>query len=317
MSSKYGVVVHSTEPSTLSWDLQQLNADWYINFSEDVSGIPAGKQKPVYITMIPNRTLLTNSEIQQIADTVPGAIWYVGGEPNIPYTVSQLIEDLRYYYTEIKIADPTARITSPSVLNWEYTCVGCAGFQSGKAWITELVTLYQDLYGEFPPWDIWAIDLYPVDWWNLPNTGFEPATIQQYLPDKPPDSESVPARQLQGFRAYIDSLPGKSGQPIIVTELGIHWGWTGIQSGVEGCSSGKPSGTYKPLVIVDYFDSIFNWLENNAVSYNIERWFTYVTYSDITQCRPSGYAGMSLFDGPGAGAQLSDIGRWYVARSAP
>ena len=270
----------------------------------------------IYVPVATNYQLKTGAEIQAIADAKPGSIWYVSGEPNILYDVDDLIEDLRYYYTEIKNADPTARITSPSILNWEFTCIGCGGYTSGQVWMNDLVNRYQDLYGTLPPWDLWAIDLYPLDWLNLPTTGFLPETIAQYSPNKPPNSESIPARQIQGYRDFIDSLPGKSGQPIIVTELGMHWSWSEIEYGLPGCPAGSPAGEYRPLAVLDYFDTVFTWLEDNAVSHNIERWFTYVTYSDITKCRFDGYTGMSLLNSPGVGAQLSDIGRWYVARSA-
>ncbi|MBN4059413.1 hypothetical protein JYT32_00685, partial [Dehalococcoides mccartyi] len=258
----------------------------------------------IYIDVRPGLPVRTTAELQAIVDIAPGAIWYVSGEPNVRYSVDDLIEDLRYYYLEIKNVDPSARITSPSVLNWDFTCYGCRGYQSGRSWMTEFVSRYQDLYAALPPWDIWAIDLYPLDWQNFPNTGYAPEIIQQYTPGSPPGGESIPAKQLRAYREYIDSLSGKSGQPIIVTELGIHWGWSEISFGVEGCSAGSPAGEYRPLVVRDYFESVFTWLENNASSYNIERWFTYTTYSDIAKCRADGYSGMSLLDSPGTGSQL-------------
>jgi hypothetical protein len=301
----------------LAWNLSQLDTDWYINFDSNVSNIPDGKSKLIFVPVKLGLSVMTTTELQAIADARPGAIWYVGGEPNVLFSVDNVIEDMRYYYTEIKKVDPTARITSPSILNWEFTCNGCGGYQSGQSWMTNFVDRYQDLYGILPPWDIWAIDLYPLDWVNLPNTGFPPELIAQYSPQLPPNSQSIPAKQVQGYRNYIDSLPGKSGQPIIITEIGMHWGWTEIQFGIPGCDSGRPAGQYKPLVVRDYFDSVFSWLENNALSYNIERWFTYVTYSDIANCRFDGYSGMSLFDASGVGSKLTDIGRWYAARSAP
>jgi len=301
--------------STIGAQLQKLNSDWYLQFNSEVSAIPDGRSRPIYINGAPTNGLLTPNEIQALANEVPSGVWYVLGEPNRRFTVDEIIEDLRYYYIEIKLADPTARITSPSILNWEFTCLGCGGYVSGQVWMTEFVNRYQDLYGTLPPWDIWAIDLYPIDWQNLPNTGFLPETIQQYAPNLPPNSMSIPAVQLQGYRDYIDSLSGKTGEPIIVTELGLHWGWTELEF-VTGCPSGSPSGQYKPLVIRDFFDSIFTWLEDNAVSHNIERWFTYTTYSDVYSCRYDGYSGMSLFDSAAFNAELSDLGRWYVSRSA-
>jgi hypothetical protein len=310
------VIIDQGDTAIVTAQLQTLNTDWYLRFDDDISEIPSGKSRPIYIEVAPNRGVKTTWQLQQLADELPGAIWYISGEPNRQFSVDSIIEDLEYYYTEIKLVDPTARITSPSMLNWDFTCIGCGGFSDGHGWMNLLVTRYQDLYGVSPPWDIWAIDLYPLDWWHLPNTGFLPETIAQYSPDLPPNSESIPAKQLQAFREYIDSLPGRAGEPIIVTEIGIHWGWTELRS-VAGCGAGAPSGEYKPVVLRDYFDSAFTWFEDHAVSHNIERWFTYTTYSDVENCRYDGYSGMSLLDSLGVNAGLSDLGRWYVGRSSP
>ena len=66
----------------------------------------------------------------------------MSGEPNIFYSVDDLIEDLRYYYTEIKSVVSTARITGPAILNWDFTCIGCGGCQSGQSWMNGLVNRY-------------------------------------------------------------------------------------------------------------------------------------------------------------------------------
>jgi len=312
------VIFDSSDRSTLESALQKVDADWYIDFTPKVSNVPSGKSKLIFIDVKQGGTLLTNSELQAIASVKPGAIWYVGGESNLRTPVDTIIEDLRYYYTEIKIVDPTARITSPSMLNWEFTCIGCGGgFESGKSWMTTFVARYQDLYGTLPPWDIWAIDLYPLDWWNTPNTGFTSETIAKYAPALPPIEESIPALQVEGYRSFIDSLAGKSGQPIIITEIGVHWGWTELKFGVPGCGTAAPGGEYKPLVVRDYFENVFTWFEDHATAYNLERWFTFVTYADIDNCRDDGYAGMSLLTSPGPESQLSNLGRWYVERSSP
>jgi hypothetical protein len=311
------VIVDEGNLALVTAQLQTLNSDWYLRFDSDLSQHPAGKSRPIYIEVSPSHPLKTHDQLQTLANQMPGAIWYVSGEPNRQFTVDDIVEDLRYYYTEIKSVDPTARITSPSILNWDFTCIGCGGYTKGQTWMAELISRYQDLYGTSPPWDVWAIDLYPLDWANFPNTGFFPETIAQYAPSLPPNSESIPAKQLDAYRTYIDSLPGRAGDPIIVTEIGIHWGWSSIQYGVSGCGVGKPVGEYKPLVLKDYFNSIFTWFEDHATSHDIERWFTYTTYSDVANCRYDGYSGMSLLDSLSVNAGLSDLGRWYVARSAP
>ena len=304
------MVIHSTNQAVVDAGLQSVGADWYLDFHATTTGIPAGKRRLIYVDIDGQKTLMSRDAIQDLAQNQVGATWYVGGEPNRRVLVDDVIEDLRYYYEEIKLADPTALITSPSMLNWDFTCIGCGGYTSGQTWMSELLDRYQELYSTLPPWDIWAIDLYPIDWWNFPNNGF-------IGPVGAPD-QSIPALQLQAYREYIDTIPGKSGQPIIVTELGIHWGWTAIEHGVAGCDGApSPAGEYKSLVVRDYFDSVFTWLEDHAVTHNILRWFTFTTYADITKCREDGYAGMSLLNSPDADAQLTDLGRWYAARSAP
>jgi hypothetical protein len=316
LSGKYGVIVDDGNLAILTSQLQTLQTDWYLRFDSNVADVPAGKSRPIYIEVAPSQGVKTHAELQALANQLPGAVWYVSGEPNRQFSADSIIEDLRYYYAEIKAIDPTARITSPSILNWDFTCIGCGGYTSGEVWMKDLVTRYQDLYGTLPPWDVWAIDLYPLDWHNIPNTGFLPETITAYAPNLPPNSESIPAKQMQGYRAYIDSLTGRSGDPIIITEVGIHWGYSAI-SFTAGCGNGQPTGEYKPLVLRDYFDSVFTWFEDHAVSYNIERWFTYTTYSDVSTCRYDGYSGISLLDSLAVGAGMTDLGRWYVSRSAP
>ena len=57
----------------------------------------------------------------------------------------------------------------------------------------------------------------------------------------------------------------------MVTEIGVHRGWSDIEYGTPGCGSGKPAGEYRPLVARDYFDAVFTWLEDYSPSSNIER----------------------------------------------
>jgi hypothetical protein len=250
-------------------------------------------------------TKLTPSKIASIASAQPGAHWYIYGEPNITKTVDGSIEDLKYYYDEIRFADPTAILMSPSMLNWDFTCIECGGYTSGQAWMTELVTKYQSLYGTLPPWDVWSIDIYPIDWGNFPSTGVHPDT-----------QEFIPETQITQYRDYIDSLPGRAGDPIVITELGIHWGYDQALFGEPGCSQAKPDGNYRADVMIEYFDRTYTWLEQNAVSKNIERWMTFITYSPLTACTVDPYAGISLFDGPNIGANLTEVGQWYKIRSS-
>jgi hypothetical protein len=299
MHDRYGLITHTIQPAISAWFLDQLNHDWYLSFSNTT---PIGKQKMIYVGL--STTKLPPSKIASIAAAQPGAHWYVYGEPNVHKHVDGSIEDLKYYYDEIKLADPTAILMSPSMLNWDFTCIGCGGYTSGQAWMTELVTTYQSLYGTLPPWDVWSMDIYPIDWSNFPNTGVQPFT-----------QEFIPETQITRYRDYIDSLPGRSGDPIVITELGIHWGYEQALFNEPGCSHAKPGGNYRADVMIEYFDRAFTWLEQNAVSKNIERWMTFITYSPLTACTIDPYTGISLFDGPNIGANLTEVGQWYKTRS--
>ena len=44
-----------------------------------------------------------------------------------------------------------------------------SGYQCGKVWFREFLSAYENLYGQKPVVDAWAIDTYPIDWINIPN----------------------------------------------------------------------------------------------------------------------------------------------------
>ncbi len=56
---------------------------------------------------------------------------------------------------------------------------------------------------------------------------------------------------------------------------------------------------------------MFNWLEANADSLKIEKWFIYRTYFKIGVGAPNqwGYHGLTMFNGPSVGANLTPIGQ--------
>ena len=249
---------------------------------------------------------LSQTEIQQIAQAAPGSVWYVGGEPNVISSVGSaemtaIIEKLHYYYTEIRAADPTARITSPSLLNWEFVCNNtCAGYARGKDWAVEFRLQYLSRYGAEPPVDIWAIDVYPLDWAHLPTT-----------------NSAIPLSQITGLREYLNSVPALASKPIWVTELSLHWGWDAHAENVPGCTTWAPAGTYRTAEVISYLETVYSWLETFSDTMKVEKWFTFITYVDIWHCRSDGFAGLSLFDGPSPGASLTAVGQFYKLRSSP
>jgi hypothetical protein len=77
-----------------------------------------------------------------------------------------------------------------------------------------------------------------------------------------------------------------------------------------------PAGTYREDLVVKYLRELFDWLDANAQSMNIQKVFVYVTYRDITKCSADAYAGMTLFDGPQVGASLTEAGKLFGDRIA-
>jgi hypothetical protein len=251
----------------------------------------------------PGRARLTPDEITTFATAGPGSTWYIGGEPNIPasdgISPTAYVAELDYYATEIKAADPTARIMGPSILNWDFTCTLCSGFQSGESWMREFVTAYSFAHpGQSPPVDVWAIDVYPLTWDSVPMTNW------QLVRD-----------QLIGFRQFLlDEVPGHENTPIWVTETASHWGFTDweIRDGKIAIPLGQDFETnFLWIQMTGYMDGIINWMRDNAQSKNIERWFFYRDWVDISKTAQDGYAGIHFFDGPDVGANLTPLGTVY------
>ena len=109
-----------------------------------------------------------------MASTAPGSYWYIFGEANrYGYiTGARFAPVFHYFYTQLKIGDPDAKIIGTSILNWDYTCIGCGGsfickddsdnniflkgYPCGKVWLDDFIREYEKLYGIKPPVDAWA-----------------------------------------------------------------------------------------------------------------------------------------------------------------
>ncbi len=293
--ARYGVVLHTSSPSTQAFFVTALQAQWLLDFNSGPG--PAGFQKVIAIMDLPGPSV---AEVQALAAQTPGAVWYIVGEPNrrggylADVDIINKVPQFAALYTAIKAADPTALITSPSVLNWAFTCNGCGGYRSGQDWMTSFIQQYNSIIGSEPPIDIWAIDVYPLDWLNIPTV-----------------DASIPTSQISGMRDYLNTLSAHSSKPIWVTELALHWGWTGLVF-VNGLPT--PCGTYQTAQVLQYFQTVFDWLEANSSGKNIQRWFTFSTYKDIMQGSAESYAGVTLFDGPSVGAALTPVGQYLRNR---
>jgi hypothetical protein len=213
-----------------------------------------------------------------------------------------------YYYTALKDADPTAKVMGPAILNWSFICFGCAGYQSGQSWIAGnldpvtskreggFIDAYKSKFGTFPPVDVWALDVYPLDWNNTPNSG---------------DHATLAIEQIQEFRDYLDTYSEYVDTPIWLPEIGIHWGYDDWD--FDSNSKLIPVGDYHPELMSDYLNGVLDWLIANSETQRIEKWFFLAAWEDLDN--PDDYAGITMFDSLSAEASLTCLGQIYRNRA--
>jgi hypothetical protein len=206
----------------------------------------------------------------------------------------------RYLETQIRESDPSAKIVGTSMLNWDFTCIGCGGYTLGRSFFLDFVEEYNDLYGDYPEVDVWAIDVYPIDWLHTPNGGAQA-------------DEAID--QMTSMRATLDNTGGQygfdyEGVPIWVTEIAVHWGFDGWT--ING-SSLSPVGEYHWENMSDYLIEVLDWLEDNADDYGIEKWFFYRSWADVYD--PVDYAGIYFFEDSDPVTELTCLGRIYRSRA--
>lgn len=273
--------------------LRKLGTKWYLDFKADVSYVPEGHTKVISWMSLgaPSQEYIT-----AIAEQAPGSIWYLHGEANRQWDYTAVVSRWREMWQKIKTADPTAKVTSPSMLNWEFTCTGCGGFVSGRVWMNNFRSRYKEVYGVEPEFDIWAIDAYPIDWLNLPT-----------------DNAALAIDQISSMYDYMQNIPEHAGKPIWITELSMHWGWSGM--GINNQGLPVPAGEYMEQRVINYFATVYDWLEANSASKNIQRWFTFVSYSDLLTANMGAYAGASLFETGVIGSRLTPMGEYFKTRA--
>ena len=278
-----------------------FGSEIFIDYTNDISNVPVGSRKVLYIN---NVTPPPFDRIAEVAEQAPGSVWYVLGEPNAHgVTVDDALVGLHDTYTAIKSADPTALITSPSILNFSFNCINCGGYEFGATWITNFYFGYIDLFGEEPPIDIWAIDVFPIVW---PSSGL--STDEAF----PTVRDDIITKQIVEFREWVDSRPETKGDPIWITEFGLHWGFEDWEFGVSGCGENPtPVGEYLTDEVIAYLTRVYTWLENNSSALNVQRWFTFTTYRYIAGCQPDSGNGLSLLTSTGSNGELTEVGEFY------
>jgi len=285
------------------WQVQNLGAQWFIDFDSDPGNAPSGSTKVPFIQVAPRSTRVTPERIQELTANAPGSVWYIGGEPNVAaqgnMTPEAFVLEFDYYLREIKGADPTALITGPSILNWDFTCTGCGDFTSGETWMRGFIDAYAISHGgASPPVDIWAIDAYPLTWNTVPMTNWE-----------------IVRDQIIGFRDFLaQEVPGHSDTPIWVTELASHWafsGWTISNNQLALPPELDIEADYMWDAMEGYMDGILSWLKTSGPSMHVDRWFFYKGYSDIALTSADGYAGIYFYESGASDSPLNQLGTVY------
>ena len=251
--------------------------------------------------------MLSESQIRTAAARAPGSVWYLGGEPNAQdssgtrfITPDEYIPNFDYYVQTIRSVDPAAKVTGPSILNWDFTCRGCGGYQSGHSWLADFVQKYRDTHGgQPPPVDIWAIDIYPLTWDKVPMTEW-----------------NIVRDQITEMRAWINqNVPELASKPIWITEIASHWAYSSWQV-ADGHQTIGPGldwdRDYLWNDMEQYMTSLFNWLKANGPALKVEKWFLFSTYVNIREeVKSDPYAGIYLFQSDGVGAPLNQLGQVY------
>jgi hypothetical protein len=300
IDDRFGVI--ASGPAR-DWQVQTLGATWFIDFDRDPGDAPPGTHKVPFIPVTPKSTRLSPGELARLTSSAPGSFWYIGGEPNVRQqgnmTPEDFVDEFDYYATEIRSADPGARIMGPSILNWDFTCTGCGGFTSGETWMRAFIDAYAARHGgASPPVDVWSMDAYPLTWNTVPMTNWQ-----------------IVRDQILGFRQFLDQeVPGHAQTPIWITELASHWAfsaWT-ITDGVLAIPPDlDPDADYLWNQMEDYMDGILGWLKTNGPAMNIDRWFFFKGHADIRALSTDGYAGIYFYEDASVGAPLNQLGEVY------
>ncbi len=323
----YGVVTHNDN----AYFLNNLGVRWYLNFTKDAHEIIPGAEKVLFVRTDSNSDLVPKNEIQSIINSgYVGGYWYIGGEPNVPltYVSPESYADLfHYYHSTIKENDQSATITGPSILNWDFQCFGCGGYTTGEIWLNQFINIYENKFGIKPPVDIWAIDIYPIDWQHTPNQ--DPNQLAYYKGDFVTHS-AIAIDQIKQYRNFLTSIPEYQSTPIWVTEIALHvgfegWDWVNKETGnscstheeiASGSCTIKPIGKYNWAFMADYLIQTLNWLNTKQDAYNITKWFFFHTWKDLFNPRSDGgYMGLIFFEDGDTGASLTCLGEIYKSYS--
>ena len=335
---RYGIVLHGIDENMSIDYLNSINTTWYLNFNRDMSQINSGKKKLPYLKIptnknawesnivdnlnsIPDEQLeslgyLTRLQLKQLAQLYPDAYWYLLGEPNRHGNITgEKFAKVFFHYSQgLKSGNLSAKILGPSPLNWDFICIGCAGYTSGRTWTKNFIIAYESLYEEKPPVYAWGIDVYPIDWINTPNNSSLENKKPIYKDQKVMHWE-IAVDQIMGMREFLNTIPEYQTTPIWITEIAVHVGYDAWIFLSQDPVKIKPVGSYNWVELSNYTNGILNWLENTADILNIERWFFYTSWRDINNVLNDGYMGTIFFNNQSDPDSLNCLGKVYKNRT--
>lgn len=300
--ARYGVIALHQHPAGIVRNvLQRTGARSYLDYRADLDGAPPGAEK---VAMVRPANEPSAAELRARAARHPGAAWVIGNEPNTGLQDNLSPQAYAAFFdrvtTAIRAGDPSARIVAPNTLNFDFRCRGCAGNDlPGRAWIDEFRSAYRELRGTEPPIDIWGIHAYEIDWIDPPMTDL---TVLQ--------------TQLEGFRAYLDTIPAQRGRPIWLTEFAIIWGYDDwrFEVGPNGEYLVAPAGRYRADLIEAFLGEALNWLETRGRRLGVARWFIFADHGTPDPIFTT-FAGISLLEAPDARSDLTRLGRMFRRRA--
>ncbi|MDB5082970.1 MAG: uncharacterized protein JWP00_4894 [Chloroflexi bacterium] len=313
IDERYGLIVtglvnEADKIASLNRTLELSQARWWYQYTPDRPANLKPDTRQIYMVRTWHGGMAGENFkgwmqfVQETARFNRPTYWLIGNEPNTPgqddTTPEAYAAALHEANRLIRATDPQATIIGPNILNFDDTCRACPGFTSGRAWLEQVRKIYRDRYQAELPFDVWSIHTYNLNWEKLP------------LIDQAQD-----ARQLEAFRAYLDSTPATRDKPIWLTEFGVVWGYDGLewQKDARGAWTALPRGTYRQDLLEKYLTGSLDWLDNNAARLKIERWFLFTSYGEAEGFSRT-FGGIALFDSSSPAANLTGFGRIYSER---
>ena len=218
-------------------DATALNAGWYLNWGTQANPDHPGGAEYARLIMLHTNTgwctpatkmsqvtpALTGTALINAVQTNPGALWMIGNEADSLYNGDPIQAELyaelyHYFYSTIKAADPTAKVSvaaivQPSPLRLEY--------------LDKVLNHYQATYGRPLSADLWNIHFYilnegPCGSWGGAVPPFSSQSNGWKLDFSAATMLDLGAMRnnLHAFRQWMADR-GYRDMPLLITEFGV------------------------------------------------------------------------------------------------